>query len=358
MSAGKAMWIGAVVGVLACGIAFGQEVWKPVGQPDLKEKLDAAPRLDVEDVCVPVRTINRDTGANDGLWFVPNPDGKTWDPLMWYYPAYDLPHTLVAFDLGTFTAHVKPLAVPLRHSMQGGGRAAVAADGKLYVTTSTYPMGLDIAVYDPATNDIRHLGLSVKGMDGAAHYLRVGTDGRLYGSGSHTDSARAGAYQFDTKTGKITDYGHIGPSYAPNACRGYRVAAADEYVYISTGKTPWRVLAYNRKTGRGEVLLETEMAGGGAWVNQHRYGCTASARNLKGVKNPKEIGYWLYKGKAIEMKKGDGYSGGRRSRLKNSPPWPMPEKLEPERPSVYLRPPGIELFTDHLTPGPDGEAAL
>jgi len=359
MNASKVMWICALASVAICGVASAQEPWKPVAQPDLKEKLDAAPALEVEDVCVPVRTVNRDKQAPcSGLWFVPNPDGKSCDALLWYYPAYDMEHTLVVFDFGTGKVHVKPLAVPLRHSMHSGKRAAVGADGKLYVTCENWPMGLDIFVYDPAANEMKHLGLCLKGLVGEKHSLRLGTDGKLYGAGSYIETARAGVFRIDTETGRITDYGPVGPSNRPNDCRAYSVAADNEYIYVATGKTPWRVIGYNRRTGKDAVLLETELAGGAAYVYQQRYGCTASARNLKGVKNPKEIGYWLYKGRAIQMKDGDHYSGGRLSRRRESPPWPMPAKLESEARYVTINPTGMEFFTDQLDPGPDGKAVL
>ena len=117
---------------LTCGAAFAQDAWTPVAQPDLKARLDAAPDLKVEEVCVSVKTTNRDKQAPcSGLWFVPNPDGETCDALLWYYPDYNGPHALVVFDLGTGETRVLPLAVPLRHSMHIGERAACGADGKL-----------------------------------------------------------------------------------------------------------------------------------------------------------------------------------------------------------------------------------
>ena len=356
MRATNLAWICALVGALTCGAA-----WKPVEQPDLKAKLDAAPRLDIEEVCLPVKTTNRDKQEpHSGLWFVPNPDGKTCDALMWYYPAYDMAHTLVVFDLSTFEAHVRPLAVPLRHSMHGGRRAAVGRDGKLYVTSVNWPMGLDLSVYDPAANDIEHLGLCLKGMVGEQHCIRMGTDGNLYGVGSYNETARAGIFRIDTATGRITEYGPVGPSCKPSACRAYSVAADDEYVYVATGKTPWRVIAYNRKTKKAQVLLETERANGVAYVYQYCYGCTAWLQNPRGATDPKKrVTYWLHRGKATPLKPPNShYSGGRLSRHREAPPWPMPKKIEPERPSTNTRPRGIEFATDDLDPGPDGAAAL
>lgn len=54
--------------------------WTATDQPALAEAIRNAKPLATEEVCVPVKTVRK--GA---LMWVPNPDGKTYDVLQWYF---------------------------------------------------------------------------------------------------------------------------------------------------------------------------------------------------------------------------------------------------------------------------------
>ncbi|HUT35900.1 MAG TPA: hypothetical protein VNE39_20600 [Planctomycetota bacterium] len=319
----------------AAGLAAGAEgPWAARDQPDLKSLVERAKALAVEELGVPVTSVRRGE-----LMLVPNPDGKTHDFLQWYFKGYGGPTTVFIGDLAT--GAVKRDGIPDRRQIHICGRV-LGPDGKLYIATPDWQKGMEVYVYDPATNELSCKGVVAPGLAGETRPMCIGTDGMIYGSGSYNQERKAGAYQIDPKTGKVTEYGPIGPSHAPNGCWGYSVAADDRYVYVASGKVPWFLVAYDRQTGKDETLVTTETVGGYVGVSQQRHGCTASASKVVGT-DGKAIQYWLYQGKAIPKKAPN-----------EKPPWPEPPD---SKPWVGL-PPKPEFFTDSATPTSDGKAAL
>lgn len=120
--------------------------WTPVAQPDLKQQLDAAKPLQVEDVCIPVRSVRRDSPMR-----VPNPDGKTYDVLAWYYKGYSGPTTVYMIDLGT--GEVEKGGIPLGRQIHVCGQV-LGPDGKYYMATPDRREGTELYVYDPAANEL------------------------------------------------------------------------------------------------------------------------------------------------------------------------------------------------------------
>jgi hypothetical protein len=297
-----------------------------LAQDDLPARLAAAPPLTVEDLGTPVKATR---GGDVGL--IPNPDGKTYDALIRYYNTYWGPHTTVIVDLGTgaVSRHARPSALY--------SRAALGPDGKFY-STITGEGGTAFEVYDPATNTITDLAAIAKDVEGETKPLTIGTDGLMYGAGSK--GGRAIIYQLDTATGKVTDYGLVGPDHSPNACWGYTVAADDRYVYVASGKLPWYLVAYDRHTGKDSVLLTHDDPTGYLSVDQQRYGCTASVKDTKANASRR---YWLHQGQAIEI-----------TAANQTAPWPEPAEQRP----WYVEPPKPELGTGHLIPLADGKAEL
>ena len=294
-------------------------------QAELAARIKGARPLPVEDLGAPVRSTR---GGN--VEWVPNPDGKTYDLLIRYYNTYWGPHTTVIVDLATGEVknHLRPSA------LYSG--ATIGPDGKYY-STMTGKGGTAIQVYDPATNAISDLAEVAKDVDGETKPLAIGTDGMLYGAGS--SDGRAIVYQLDPRTGKITNYGHVGPSHAPSDCWGYSVAADDRCVYVASGKLPWYLVAYDKETKKDSVLLTLDDARGYLHVDQRREGCEAGARAEKGESKR----YWLLHGKLIEKQKPD-----------EPPPWTPREGAKP----WVVMPPRPDLGTAKLLPRSDGKAEL
>jgi len=313
----------------ACAVA----VTAPVGaavEPDLVGQVAASPQLKVEEVCIPMRTTRG--GRVD---FVPNPDGKTYDLLIYYYKNDYGPYTTVYVDLGTNRVKFAAARTRADEHCWGRGGGTLGPDGKFYQPRGAKG-GSTLQVYDPAENKVYTLKEVAKYIGGERRPLVIGTDGKMYGGGSN--KGRAAVYQFDSATGKITSFGKVGPSHAPNTCWGYSVSADDRYVYIASGKIPWYLVCYDRQTKKDEVLLKTDDPRGHIHTGQLRYGCTASVRG-----HGKTDRYWLYKGKAIPQKD-----------RKEKPPWPVPEK---KKPWVVL-PPRPEVWTGKLVPKADGKVEI
>jgi len=290
----------------------------------LRALVEKAPAIEVERVCAPIRSTR-----GGGFTLVPNPDGKSYDVLIRYFDTYWGPHTTVIVDLGT--GEVKRDVVE-RALYQA---SILGPDGKLY-GHRTARGGTAIWVYDPATNAMSVLPELTR-VDGETRPLTVGTDGMIYGAGSL--DGRACAYQLNVATGKVTDFGLMGPSHSPNACWGYSVAADHRYVYVASGKIPWYCVAYDRETKKDAVLLTLDDARGYLGVSQGRYGCTASVRTGDG----KTQQYWLHQGKAIPKENPN-----------EKAPWAEPT---PAVPWVKL-PPQPEITAASLIPKADGKVTM
>jgi len=85
MKTALACWFG--IGLCSVLVMRGVNVagapWITVEQPDLKQALEQAPVLRTESLDEPARGVNVWE-----RWFVPNPDGKTWDLLQIYFKEY------------------------------------------------------------------------------------------------------------------------------------------------------------------------------------------------------------------------------------------------------------------------------
>src|SRR5262249_50794425 len=142
-------WCGAVILALDQG-APAAEPWRAVEQPELRQALERAPVLKPEPLGEPARGVN--SWEN---WLVPNLDGKTWDVLQVYFKDYYGPTWLHAIDLGT--GQVKKQRLPDNHQFYLSGRT-LGFDGKFYIATpaarAARKRGMDLFVYDPATNTV------------------------------------------------------------------------------------------------------------------------------------------------------------------------------------------------------------
>ena len=262
--------------------------WPIAEQPELKEALEKAPLLRTESLGEPARGVNVWE-----RWFVPNPDGKSWDLLQIYFKEYYGPTWLCAVDLGT--GEVKKQRLPDGHQFYLSGRA-LGFDGKYYIATPsrrTWSMGL--FVYDPATNAVEDRGEIVPGLGGEVRPLAVGPDGRIYGTG--TRGNQVGLYIYDPKVRKVVkDFGAIGPRHPNGAWSRYVMGVDDTHAYVASGMVPaWYLVAVKLETGEQKVLLEspTERV---MDILEDFPG--AYARIPQGGGGPDKE-YWLYHGDAI-----------------------------------------------------------
>lgn len=304
----------AMVSVLTSMLAAAGE-WKAADQPDLAQRLQKAPELKAEDVCTPVNSVR--TGM---LLWTPNPDAKSYDLLLIYFPQYGGPNTIIIMDLGT--GELKTVDTPRGPNFHLCP-ALTAPNGKLYISILGERLRQKICVYDPARNDLAVSAVQMPDdILGETHPLTLGTDGKLYAAGGHP-SKSATVCQIDPETGKVTSYGPVGPSHEPSDCWAYSAAADDRYVYVASGKVPWHLVALDRQTGKSEALVTTEKVDGFVSVSQGRYGCWGYATKAVGTDGSR-LEYWLHQGKAIPKKSKN-----------ESPPWTEPN---PPRPWVEMPP--------------------
>jgi len=305
--------ISLAVMVLLGGEAIAAE-WQAVDQPYLKEQLATAPPLEPELLAAPARGVTSWT-----FQLIPNPDGKTYDALQWYFKSYSGPTWLYACDLGT--GEVKKQRFPDRRQihMHGG---ILAPDGKYYIVTPDWNAGMNLFVYDPATNLLEDRGILVPNLVGETRRLVLGPDGLIYGTGSYRRPAKAGAYCYDWKSDKLVrDYGPIGQDHAPHGAWGYSIGVDDQYIYVASGKIPWYLVAVNIKTGAEKLLARTK-PGGNISVSPMNGGARAAVQSEP---DAKQEYFWLYHGEMIP-------------KTDNNPPWTSfqsPWDKAPPRPEVY-----------------------
>jgi len=307
--------------------------WQAAPQADLAEKVAQAATLTVEELPAPIRSIR--TGM---LLRAPNPDGRTWDLLQIYFRHYGGPNSIVILDTarGTVRQVLVPLK-PIRYQFHLCP-SVVAPNGKLYISVLALVRGQPqrVCIYDPATNELKIDALDMPDeLRGETHPMVLGTNGKIYCAGQHPSKA-AGACEIDPSTNRVTAYGAIGPSHAPSSCWGYSAGADERWIYIASGKVPWYLVAFDRRSRTSKVLATTERVGGYVGVSQGRFGCTAGVTSPVGSPG-KRVDYWLHEGKAVV-----------RAHRSDPPPWPEPKDAAP---LVKLPPPA-----EVLTAGRDADA--
>jgi hypothetical protein len=311
------------------------EQWKPVDQPALAETFSAAKSLKLEDVC----------DGPDSCWvgpqyWVPNPDGKTYDLILFYYPKYHGPHEVIIFDLGT--GQLKRQEID-----QAGGQTHMfhtaptwLIGGKLIIKTLTYSEPA-YWVYDPATNELK-LGERIG--DGKLSQLggwAFASDGTIYGVAQLKGTRQLACYRIDPTTWKSEVLtGPVGPDHKNMAGIYATYATEGDWVYAAVGNTPWRLYAFNVRTHDGKVIAESEntvgdyktmrLEGTGGY-NACRL---TTDKGLPGIGGPGT--YWLKEGKVL---KGEGAN----------PPPPIEKRAAPAAKVVDMgmdrhhMPPGVEL---------------
>jgi hypothetical protein len=278
-----------------------------VAAADIASDIAAAPKLEVEKVTVPIT----DVSGGHAVWF-PNTATDNWNLLIHYYRNYTRDHRLVMINLATGEIkheHYERGQIGIR------GGVAIAPNGKGYTNTDR-----GVMVYDPITNAVSFIEKSY--VSGEAKPLTLAPDGMIYGTGSQ--GGQALAYRIDPNTDTFTMFGPVGPSHEPNPCWGYSVSADGTHIYIVSGKIPWYLLAYDRKTGQTETLLTHADPDGIISLGQDKGCLTANIRHSDG--KPGE-NFWLVDGKSVA-----------RADLAAPPPVvtlaSMPKIPSPKRPQV------------------------
>lgn len=245
----------------------------------VQKQIEQARPLEIERLVNPIKSIQGPVVS-----YVANPQTGSYNVLLHYYETYTRNNHLYVANLAT--GEVKRFDTP-------AGRVinffASHQHGKIYF----HGPG-SIMVYNTSTNDITPLGEEI---GGETRPFTFGPDGMIYVAGS--SQSRPTALQINPDTDKVTQYGFVGPSNAPNACWGYSVAADDTHVYVASGKVPWRLVAYNRSTKESKVLLTLEDPRGLIGFGQHQGKLQARVRTDEGNSYTR---YWLGNGEVTVVK--------------------------------------------------------
>lgn len=286
--------------------------WEPASQ-SVESALRSARQLPVEDLVEPVHSIR--FGGEDNLIWAPNPDGKTWDVLPFYYNGYGGYSTVAIADLGSGELKVENYPVGTNWHLCP---RTLAPDGKVYISTMNRGK-VNIAVYDPAANEMKLDVFPMPAhMRGETHPIICSTDGKVFAGGGHTSQAAA-LMMIDPESGALTDFGSCGPTHSPSNAYNYSMGADDDYVYIASGKIPWYLVAVDRKTKQSTVLAKTATNSGVIVVKQNAHGVTARVNTGNGARS---IDYWCYQGKITPQTEPCPWSNTGLDLEKNLPPKP------------------------------------
>ena len=341
-----------IVGTLADGAA-GIE-WKVVNQPDLAAALDAAPQLKFEDVA-----DGPDSCWEGPLWWVPNPDGKTWDMVFIYNQGYQGPHQIFIYD--TVTKELKRDAINETIGNNFHIVPYLLIGGKMLIKPGMGAKDVKIHTYDPATNTLAFgslpVGENVVTGDGQ---LVPNDDGTLLGGfgalgGDKKNRDRVGFYTIDPVTLKGDFLGEVGP---PSSSRGWELGGVvmdGDWIYARYGHSPWRLYGMNVKTRQGSIIAETERFMGDRdtiTFRQHpnHPGVYVTITGMKGKARDKKESFWLRDGELTPCEPAADRN------VVPVPPWSS-EKLASPRQNFFGRmegasnpPKGIEIVRNGVDP--------
>jgi len=271
--------------------------WTPVVQTNLAAAIDAAPELKFEEL-----TDGPDACWEGPLWWVPNPDGKTWDMVFFYSRTYPGPHQVFIYD-----TRAKELK---QTSVAGDGNnfhivPYFLINGKMYIKPGIGAPEIRIFTYDPASNELTSasIPLGKTGVRGDGQMVS-NEDGTLFGGFGPLAGQRdkVGFYTVDPVTLKGDFLGEVGPANPHLAWEYGGVVMDGDWIYARYGQSPWRLYGMNVKTREGQVIAETEPIIGDRstirFVTNPDYpGIYVTITGLKGGPLDKTQAFWLRDGK-------------------------------------------------------------
>ena len=248
-----------------------------------------------------------------GLYMVPNDINdfnSSWDIIQVYFQDYKKNIEIVVIDGDT--------GVLQKYYADGaafnGMHNVIAPNGKLFFVSGKADGTIEpqLNVYDPVSNEMRFSVTSMPtDMDGATYNaIQIGTDGSMFMSGMHNvagdDYHKPRVLEINT-----TDYSIISDS-GPLAVRAqpWKVAADAKYVYLLTGKIPWKVIQYPRDAPEEAEVVASKSRG--LNILQTAFGVVLEDTGKH---------YFMYEGAKIEALHPTSWKNA-------TPPWPYPERYD------------------------------
>lgn len=272
--------------------------WGPASQTNLEAALKAAPEIKFEElvegpsVCV-----------QGPIWWVPNPDGKTWDMVILFSFGYPGPHEAFIYD--TATRELKKAAVPELEKISSNFHIVpyFMINGKMIIRSGIGRNNC-IYTYDPAANELKFggfpLGEDVVTGEG---FWAPNADGTLFGgfSALAKDRTKVGFYTIDPVTLKGEFLGEVGPDSKSRAWEYGSVMMDGDWIYARYGHSPWRLYGMNVKTREGKVIAETgPIVGDRKTITLRTHdeypGVYVTITDLKGAPKGETKSFWLRDG--------------------------------------------------------------
>lgn len=318
--------------------------WKPVEQPQLATALESAPELKFEELA-----DGPDSCWQGPTWWVPNPDGKTWDVLMIYSRTYPGPHELFILDTGTKELKRANITQP-------GSNFHITpyflTNGKMLIKPGIGSKDVCLFTYDPASNDWQFAGLPLgKNVVSGDGRMTPNEDGTVYGGFGAAGDHKLGFFTIDPVTLKGDFLGTVDTGSAKLFWEYLGVVMDGDWIYARIGNTPWRIYGMNIKTRQGKVIAETERIVGNRdsitfQTNPLYPGVYVTITGQKGSPLDKTQAYWLRDGKLTACE-----ASAKGAAL--VPPWaddklPQPRQ-NPARHPDNPPPKGIEFYRGAIT---------
>jgi len=215
-----------------------------------------------------IDVFNTNAGLKDvrtgGTYMVPNDMNDTnssWDILKVYFQDYKKNIEIVIIDGDTGAITKKDADGAAFNGMFH----VIAPNGKLFLISGKADGTIEpqVNVYDPSTNIFSLSVVDIPtDMDGATYNaMQIGTDGSLFISGMHNVK---GPHYHKPRILEIntTNYDIIsdsGPIAVP--AQPWKIAADDTYVYLLTGKVPWKVIQYQRAAPHASKVIASQNSG-------------------------------------------------------------------------------------------------
>lgn len=278
-------------------VSEGKE-WKPVAQPGLAAALEAAPEIKFEELAE-----GPAVSVQGPIWWVPNPDGKTWDMVMIYSRRYQGPHEAFIYD--TATKELKKAAVPELEKVASNFHIVpyFLINGKMIIRSGIGPNNC-LYTYDPATNELKFGGFPLgENVITGEGFWAPNEDGTLFGGFGPLarDPTKVGFYTIDPVTLKGEFLGEVGPESKTRAWEYGGVIMDGDWIYARYGHSPWRLYGMNVKTRQGKVIAQTEQIIGDRKTitfrtNNEYPGVYVTITGLKGAPKDETKAFWLRDG--------------------------------------------------------------
>lgn len=235
------------------------------------------PNIPAISVAMSGRQVN--TVRTGMTMMVPNKDKQSWDILQVYFKNYGSNTEVVIIDTGS--NEIKSVSID-GYAQWHLASSVVAPNGKLYINTlGSNHLNQVINIYDPETNTLTLDAINLpEAMSGETHPMVLGTDNKIYIGGSSRPNGvsygKAQIVQIDPLTNTAIDFGEMGPSHSPGGVWGYFVCSDDTFSYVSSGKVPWYIVAYNRNTKEQSIAYQGSDI---ATLYQTEAGCLAQIKD-------------------------------------------------------------------------------